>query len=199
MIYNITKIYNKRHLTEYVILTQIRNLFEIDTYIEPYLKLGSADYTWKKWQEYFYRKNKHRQLPCHYFIEQTLDDFDIHVGLPEYAPSYFLQELFQLGIIDNKYKDAILIAIGEDFNLENAEARMYEQLCSKLLVPLILRNRKYMQQENIKYIDDILSFEAYKLHFENKRILYDISRGLHFNEFNLNRYIRKHIANIRLT
>jgi hypothetical protein len=197
MIYVINKIYNRRHITEFIILTHIRNLYETTTTIDPILKVGSSKYTWHKWQEYFMRKNKHRQLPCHYFIEQAGEDFDIHVGLPEYAVSYYLEELANFGIIQQRYKNAILVAIGEDFNLENAESRMYEQLVSKLIVPIIVRNRNKMPQDHIKYIDDIMSLEVFNTQLNNKKINYEYREGIHFNYYEINKYIREHLANIR--
>jgi hypothetical protein len=199
MSYNLYKHYKKRHHTPAIIISHLRNFHNKNLVLEPRLKLGSSTYTWPKIKEHFYRHTVTRDLPFHYFLEQVGDDFDVQVGLPEYAPSLYLYELAAYGLLPDYYKDSIIICIAEDLSFEKAEGRMYEQLCAKLLVPIQERYKKTIQRDKIIYIDEIFNKITYDLLLEGRALAYDYKPAIYFNEVILNTYYKKHHSNISLT
>jgi len=199
MSYNLYKNYDKRHHTPAIILSHIRNFHDLRRPLEGRTKLGSSEYNWGRLKYHFFKQTNQRNLPFHYYLEQVLDDFDVQIALPEFVPSYYLYELARNKIIPDIYKDSILIAIGEDLSFEKAEARMYEQLCLKIIVPLIQRNKKTLQRDKIIYIDEIMNTDTYNLLFEGSVLRYDYKPAIYFNEMTLRRYLIKHGSNISLS
>ena len=207
MNYEIRNLYRKRREDRFVVLTQVRNMWEKETIINPNIKIGSLNYHFQYWERYFFKQlvpywraldSLKVNIAPHYFVEQVNNDFQVSIMLPEFSPSLFLENLVNARIIPEVYRNAILIAILEDFTLELPDKRLWEQLAYKLLVPLLKRNEPLMRRENIKYIDDIIidPFDLEKkLNAANLR--YDIKPAQFFVMSDLMMQIRKHHSNIR--
>jgi len=196
--FEIKKIVRRMHQPQYIILSQVRNFFEKGTPIEPRIMIGSHLFTWNKWQYYFYKSIRRMNIPFHYFVEQIGNDYSIIVATPEYTPSYFLEELIAANIIAPAYRDSIVIAIKEDFSLELPFKRLYQQLCFRLLTTLQIRNAKYLNHDNILYIDKIINWDRYNEAFKNKEIKFEIIPAKFYSHKDLMMYYRKYRANINL-
>ena len=144
-----------RKRTEYIVLTQAINVRE-DRYkhFNPLLLKSNYTYTWGEWQKYICQDLKHRELPFHYYVELLDDDYVIYQGLGEEHPSYFINDLVTAGVVKSEYKHAIVIGLGENYNRDIPELRMYEHLCSKCISSLM--KRYDLPKERVVYFDDIL-------------------------------------------
>lgn len=197
--YEIRKVRDRRHAPKQIIISQVRNFYEFHTPIKPILRIGSSKFTWNSWQRYFYKVLMRFRIPFHYFIEQIADDFVVNVAEPEYAPSYFMQELSKLGIVSSMLDNAIVVAVGEDFSLETVSDRMYQQLCFRCIVPLQVRNSKYVDAYNIQYIDDVIDWGRYNEAVKNKQIKFDITPSKYFDENTFRMFYRHFRSSIRTT
>ena len=132
-IYNYRK---RRPHTNYIILAHAPDLIRAGTRIDPNITFANYKYTWGTWQKYWIRQCNKICLPCHYFCELVDKDYVIYNGLTEYKPSYFLEELCEQHLLPYKYRESILIVLGENFNVEPPERRMFDHLCDKVLSKL---------------------------------------------------------------
>lgn len=138
----------------HIIITHVNNvLLKSTKFNDKNLLRGSYKYSWGKLQNYLIYFGYNRGLPMHYYVELLDKDYVIFEGLSDYKPSYYLQELADNGIIPQKYRNSILIVIGDDFSIYNADQRMLKHLSDKLLVPLCKREGLSFNQ--IKLIDEI--------------------------------------------
>jgi len=190
--YEIRKTRFHRKQAKNIILVPIRYFYEEGTPIEPLLKIGSIKYTWNRWQYYFYKVLRKFELPFHYYIEQVNNDFDIHVAHPEFAPSYFIDELCDNKVIDLMLKNSIVIAMGEDFSIDIAERRFYQQLAYRLLVPLFTRNLKYIDEFHINILDKHIDWNTLNKVKQEKILKYDIVPSIYYDDPLLKLFFRKY-------
>lgn len=145
----------RRFKTEYIILVHMPN-FEIKDHLLPEeMKRSKNKYTWNSWQKYFIKWGNDRKLPVHYFEEMVDHDWAIMKGLEDTKPSYYWDELVAQGVVESKYRNAVVIMLGEDYNLRNIEPRCIEHLSSKVLVPLVKRFK--LSWDKIMYFDECLT------------------------------------------
>lgn len=153
-IYNYRK---KRVRTDYIILCHSLDLIKESIYINPIVLKGNYKYTWGIFQNYWIRNINKRALPCHYFVELLDKDYVIYNGLPEFKPSYYIEDLVKNNIIEYKYKNSILIVMQENLNIEPPELRMFDHVCDKLLAELV--KRYHLDWTRIKTLDECLTLD----------------------------------------
>ena len=153
--YQIFNYKKKRIRTQYIILCHAVDLIKEGIYIDPIVRQGTYKYTWGIWQEYFLRNINKYALPCHYFVELLDKDYVVYNGLADFKQSYFIEELVKYGVIEYNYKDSILVLIGENFNIEPPEQRMFDQMNDKLISKLV---KEYnIDFDHVKLLDECLS------------------------------------------
>lgn len=145
----------RRFRTDYIILTHLPNLEIKDHLLPDDMKKSRNKYTWNQWQKYFIKWGNDRKLPVHYFIEMVDHDWAVMKGLEDTKPSYYLDELVSQGIIEGKYRNAVVVFIGENYDLRNLDPRCIEHLSSKVLVPLVKRFK--LSWDRIMYLDECLT------------------------------------------
>lgn len=151
----------------HIIITHMHNLLlKENKFDNKDLLKGSYKYSWGKVQNYLIRYAYNRGLPMHYYVELLDKDYVVFEGLSDYKPSYFLQELADKGIIHQKYRNSILIAIADDFSIYNADTRMLKHLADKLLIPLCKRERLSLHE--VKIMDEIYTDNYINLLDENR-------------------------------
>jgi esterase/lipase superfamily enzyme len=177
-----------RRQTNYIILTHARNLIQ-DFYIDPVVIHGNNKFTWGIWQRYFIEDLKKDLVPCHYFVEQLSTDYVIYRGMNEFQPSYFVEDLVSASIIDYKYRNSLLVVIGDDFSINTVEERMAQHLSDKLLTGLMKQYN--LDFTRIKYIDDCLKPE-WKENFKYSSLEYKYTEEKYFDfqtiKTNLDKY-----------
>ena len=106
--------------------------------------------------------NRERRFKTEYIVLVHMPNFEIKYQLlPEEMkrsntkPSYYWDELVSQGVIESKYRNAVIVMIGEDYNLRNIEPRCIEHLSSKVLVPLVKRFK--LSWDKIMYFDECLT------------------------------------------
>lgn len=184
------RLYNERKKNiKYIILTQMSNLIDNNFYIDPMVLQSTYKYTWGIYQNYFIQDLHKPALPTNYYVELLDKDYVIYKGLPDYSRSYFLKELVVNNIISIEYRDAILIGLDGDWNLEIPENRMYEHLCQKLLIPLM--NTYHIDKNRIMILDNILNNDWENKLYQSK-LNYNINKHKYFDPVILDLYIGKY-------
>lgn len=145
----------RRFRTDYIILTHLPNLEIKDHLLPDDMKKSRNKYTWNQWQKYFIKWGNDRKLPVHYFTEMVDHDWAVMKGLEDTKPSYYLDELVSQGIVEGKYRNAVVVFIGENYDLRNLDPRCIEHLSSKVLVPLVKRFK--LSWDRIMYLDECLT------------------------------------------
>lgn len=172
-----------RRRTDYILLVPSVMLME-KFYIDPLVINSGRMYTWGIWEKYFLDDLKKEALPCHYFMEQVADDYVCYKGLPDFQPSYFAEDLVSAGIIDYKFRNSIVVVLGENFNIDVFSTRFAEQLACKVVAPLL---REYsLHPERIKFIDECLK-EDWKTSLSYSTLQYDIKES---NYFDINKLLQ---------
>lgn len=200
--YQIYRNRERRIKTEYIILAHARNLHDLTQYIKPSVKLSSYSYTWAVWQKYFMRdiqkgtvtEANSPTLPMHYFVELLDEDYVAFAGIPHSQPSWYIQELVDANILPYKYKNSILIVIGEDYTIDVAEDRMFEHLCQKVLSGLAYDYK--LGHTHIITMDDALSI-GWKEQHKLSNLNYDIALMKNFSKVRLVNIYDKHKRNSR--
>lgn len=199
--YEIRKYRIKRRRTQYVILVQIRNFHEIGTVIPPIAKLGTYKLTSPVWEYYFCKDMapkynakgyENAGMPYHYFIELVDTDYQITIGMPEYVPSYYIDILINARILPEKYRNAIVIGIKEDFSIDTPELRLWEQLTQKLLVPILLRYPTTMDRQDIVYIDDVIDLANIDELMKRSELSFDYAKALFLDRMFIKQTIDKY-------
>lgn len=178
-----------RRRTDYIILVPSLLLKE-DFYIDGIVEDSGRLFTYGIWEKYWLKELAKDSLPCHYFSERIAEDFYVMKCLPDFQPSYFLEDLVQAGIINYKYRNSIMVVIGENFNRYPLDRRFCEQISSKVLDPLL---REYgIHQDRILFIDEILN-SNWKESFKESTLKYNLVTSKHFDMNILRQAINKYI------
>jgi len=171
-----------------IILTQAINLIDSDYFINGEVYKTNYKYTWGIWQKYFIEFLRKPALPFHYFTEFLDKDYVEYKGLPNLNRSYFLDELANAGIIEYKYKNCILIGIGENWNIDIPERRFYDHLAQKILIPL-------MREHHLNVNDVLILEDCFTSDWENKleksELNYKFYNHKYYDKVILKTYINK--------
>ena len=102
---------------EGIVLVNIKCMFENKRMLAPTVRVGAkqrGSYHHTKWREYFYRERKAATLPYHYYCEEVDGDWMIALGCNRMTRSWFLADLVDNDIIDQKYRNFHVVAISHD-------------------------------------------------------------------------------------
>ena len=129
-----------RRQGKHIIIAQMESIVPLHTTLEPYIwGGGDSTYTWKKVQEFYYRRPEARngQFPMHYYVEYLGDDYVTYVGCPLTNRSWFLQQAVAAGVLPIQYMDAILIVLQENYGVEVTDKRLWRVLSHTTITPLM--------------------------------------------------------------
>lgn len=189
MQYNIRPDRRRRSSSDpHVIITHMPNLLLKDfSYGNENLIRGSYKYSWGRTQNYLIRHAFRYGLPMHYYVELLDKDYVVFKGISEYKPSYYVNELVDLGIIQRKYRDAILVVIAEDFSLTTPDERMFSHLADKVLVHI--KKTMGIPYNKIDYIDECYT-DSYLDHLDECR--FKFKPMTKFDKSKMQLYFRKY-------
>lgn len=127
------------------------NLINTMSPISNVVRRENGKYTWGIWQKYCMTYLDKLRLPMHYFYELLNDDYACFMGLDEYKPSFYIQDMINFGVIQRKFYNSLLIVPAINLEFDQPSQRFYDQLVMRLMNPLFHR---YNMDENDVYIWD---------------------------------------------
>ena len=129
-----------RRQGKHIIIAQMESIVPLHATMDPSIwGAGDIAYTWKRMQEFYYRRPEARngQLPQHYYCEYLDDDYVVYVGCPLTNRSWFLQQAVATGVLPVVYNDAILIVLQENYGVEVTDKRLWRILSHTTITPLM--------------------------------------------------------------
>ena len=129
-----------RRQGKHIIIAQMESIVPLHATMDPSIwGAGDIAYTWKRVQEFYYRRPEARngQMPMHYYAEYLDDDYVTYVGCPLTNRSWFLQMAVAAGVLPVVYNDAILIVLQENYGVEVTDKRLWRILSHTVISPLM--------------------------------------------------------------
>ena len=146
-----------RRQGKHIIIVQMENMTPLHTTLDPSIwGGGSSEMTWRRVQRFFMRSplSRNGQVPCHFYTEYLVDDYETFVGCPLSNKSWFLNLAVATGVIPVIYNYAILITLQENYSLESMDKRLWEVLAHSVITPLM---REYsITNERVVFFENIV-------------------------------------------
>lgn len=147
-----------------IILIHSPNMINTTAPISGVVRRSNYQYTWGIWQEYCMKYLNKKRLPMHYYYEFLDKDFVAYMGLDEYKPSYFLEDMIDNNIIKRKFDNSLLVMLGTNLQIDMPTKRFYEMLVMRILNPIFHR---YNLDRSSVYIWDECLTDHFIDHMEN--------------------------------
>ena len=160
ILYKFRKLFyvQKRRNNEKIIFCHLTNVINRDFYFEPDLLDKTNYYSFMKIKNYFFERMNLEQLPFHYYVNKINGEWEIFTAAPLNYKSPYLQDLINLGYLPSEYKNATLIVIQDNFELNIPEIRLFKTLGQKIIEPHMFLNKRNFNN-SIFWFDDIVYFD----------------------------------------
>lgn len=96
-------------------------------------------------------------------------DWEVHVSESLEAKSDMLAKAISAGYVDPFFRDAIVIAIQDDYNGRIPEIRTYEVAASRIIAPLNKIMKLGTFRDTVFWYDEIFNIEQYEADFKEDR------------------------------
>ena len=178
-----------RRQGKYIIIAQMESITPLHTTLDPNIwGGGNSSLTWRRVQHFFGRSPLARngQMPCHFYTEYLVDDYETFVGCPLSNKSWFLQKAVEAGILPIQYMDSIFIVLQENYSLESMDKRLWEVLSHNVVTPLMreysISKERVLFFEKIANTDKIMSAE-WPFRWRDPTFLDPIQLNLYLKEY----------------
>lgn len=159
----------KRKTANRLIFCHLTNVINRDYYLEPDLLDRDKYYSFAKIKNYFFERMAKEQLPFHYYVDRIGNEWEIMLGAPLNYKSQYLQDLINLGLLAPEYKDATLVVIRDNFELNIPDIRLFKTIGQKLIEPNLFLNRKNMNN-SVFWFDELFDWKT----FNEDKLLYNL-------------------------
>lgn len=157
----------KRKKTNFIILSHIRNFSIRKDPMKPDMKTYRPYYTTNYMRRYYEIRAQHGNVPFHYHVNEIAKDWEIMCTSPLNTQSDMLTTAFENGYIDTYYKNAIVVAIQDDYDVRIPDLRTFEVIGYNILSPLLPTLRLPAFNNSVIWIDDIFNYEKYQYDLAN--------------------------------
>lgn len=171
ILYKFKKLFNvqKRKHTDKLIFCHLTNVIDRDYFLEPDLLDRDKYYSFAKIKNYYFERLAKEQLPFHYYVDRIGDEWEIMLGAPLNYRSQYLQDLINLGLLSPEYKDATLIVIRDNFELNIPDIRLFKTIGQKIIEPNLFLNRRNMNN-SVFWFDELFDWKT----FNEDKLLYNL-------------------------
>lgn len=171
ILYKFKKLFNvqKRKHTDKLIFCHLTNVIDRDYFLEPDLLDRDKYYSFAKIKNYYFERLAKEQLPFHYYVDRIGDEWEIMLGAPLNYRSQYLQDLINLGLLSPEYKDATLIVIRDNYELNIPDIRTFKTIGQKIIEPNLFLNRRNMNN-SVFWFDELFDWKT----FNEDKLLYNL-------------------------
>ena len=160
----------KRRKDNFIILSHIRNFsIRLDP-MKPDMKGYRPYYTTNYMKKYYHIRTERSNVPFHFHVNKILDDWEIMVTAPLNSLSDMLEKAVEFGYVDSYYKNAIVVAIQDEYDTRIPDLRTFEVIGFNILSPLIKNLKLPTFNNSVCWLDDIFDFEKYEKDLQNSSL-----------------------------
>lgn len=180
---------DRRSSSKFIIFTSITNLVHNDIYFEPNMKHKNTYYSFGKIKNYFHNRVGNLQLPFHYYVDKIGNDWDVFNGAPVTYRSHWVQNLINNYYISPAYRNAIVVAVQDNYAIDIPENRCFEIMASKIIEPFLKANKANFR-ESVHWFDEIFDYDMYErdkeVYLSNMRYRINVEKSRYFDRTNFN-------------
>lgn len=161
-----TKLYpvntvDTRRNNKFIVISHTSN-FVLKTHpFPPDLRHRTTYNSLPELREYYRELVEMRQMPFHYHVSKLKREWECLTAAPNHFRSPILDEAAENYYVEDKYKDAILVCIQDDYSLNTPDDRTFEVIASNIIAPFLQYNRLDFRQ-SVFFFDEIFSWEKYE-------------------------------------
>ena len=178
-----------RRQGKHIIIAQVESIVPLHSTLDPNIwGGGTPELTWRRLQHFFGRSPlaRHGQMPCHFYTEYLVDDYETFVGCPLSNKSWFLTEAVFQGVLPVVYSDAILVVLQENYSIESMDKRLWEVLAHTVITPLMreynITNERVLFFEKIANVDKVNS-EEWLFRWRDPKFLDPVQLDMYIKEY----------------
>lgn len=185
----------KRGKGSFIILSHISNFsLRLDP-MKPDMKGFLPYYVTNKHREYFSTRKERQPLPFHYHLNMINNDWERMVTAPLDARSDLIEKAIAKGYIDPFYKEAIVIAIQDDYSIRVPDTRTFEVLGADIVSPMMNVLKLGRFNNKVVWLDEIFNLDRYNADRESDphsdEYPYEFRPMRYFNRVNFNLEVRR--------
>lgn len=150
-----------RRNNKFIVISHISN-FVLRTHpFPPDLRHKTTYNSLPELREYYRELVEMKQIPFHYHVAKLKRDWEIVTSAPSHYRSPILDEAAENYYVEDKYKDAIIVCLQDDYSLNTPDERTFEVISSQIIAPFLHQNRLDFRQ-SVFFFDEIFNWEKYE-------------------------------------
>jgi len=151
----------ERRYNRFIILAHVSNFPLRSHFIEPDLRNKTSYYCFDEIEFYFRERVKIKHLPFHFYTSMIKKDWQLFTSAPLNYRSPVVSLAAENYYIEDKYRDAILVCVQDNYALTIPDDRMYQMLAANLIAPL-LKEFKVNFRDSVFWWDEIFDWDRYE-------------------------------------
>jgi hypothetical protein len=179
-----------RRQDRFIILAHVSNFPLRSHFFNPDLRNKTNYYCFNEVKDYFRERVDIRQLPFHYYTSLIRNDWELFTGAPMHYRSPIIGKAAESYYIEDRFRDAIIVCVQDNFSLNTADPRMLEMLGANLIAPL-MKNFRVNFRDSVFWFDEIFNWDKYEQDLRDRpldiKYPYEVNRMKYFDRtiFNL--------------
>ena len=150
-----------RRQNKYIVLAHISD-FVLKTHaFPPDLRNRTRYHCLPELREYYREKVEMRQMPFHYHVSMIKNDWEAIVTAPFHYRSPIIDKAAENYYIEDKFKDAVIICVQDNFALNTADERCFQSISSNVIAPLLKTFRTNFR-DSVFWWDEIFNWSKYE-------------------------------------
>jgi hypothetical protein len=181
---------DQRKTNRFIVLSHVSN-FVLKTHaFPPDLRNKTNYHCLPDLREYYREKVEMRQMPFHYHVCRLKGEWEAFGTAPEHYRSPIIDKAAENYYIEDKFKDAIIICVQDNFALNTPDERMHQLISSTLIAPMLKQFRVNFR-DSVFWWDEIFNWDKYQYDRKNNPLdwsyPWEVNRMLYFDRviFNL--------------
>jgi hypothetical protein len=126
-------------------------------------------YTMHSLNSYYRERLEKNTVPFHYHLNRISHDWEINLSESQEAKSNMLEAAIEAGYVDPIFRNAIVIAIQDNYANRVPDLRTYEVMSSRILAPLNKILKLGTARDTIFWFDEVFDINKYQQDFEEDK------------------------------
>lgn len=150
-----------RKTNKFIILAHVSN-FPVKAYpFPPELRNRTSHFALNELQNYYREGLEWKHMPFHYYAANIRSDWHVLNTEPLHYRSPVITEAAKQYYIEDKYKDAVVICIQDNYSLNNPDERTHQVISANVIAPL-LKLFKTNFRDSVFWFDEVFNWDKYE-------------------------------------